>query len=129
MSTRAIMDMLMNKFRLEGLTQREYEILDKLFKKNKEQFPTCADLTDLINLGRMENNSKWEVWEDLGDNKTMLLFKVDTLKEAKEATRRLWKNGVKAFWDFPEDRKMKEESLMSKEELEQFRIHVMAPGV
>ena len=77
----------------------------------------------------MENNSKWEVWEDLGDNKTMLLFKVDTLKEAKEATRRLWKNGVKAFWDFPEDRKMKEESLMSKEELEQFRIHVMAPGV
>jgi len=41
----------------------------------------------------------------------------------------LGKNGVKAFWDLPEDRKMKEESLMSKEELEQFRIYVMTLGV
>ena len=41
---------LMDKFKLEGLTQREYERLDKLFKKNKEQFPTCKNLTDLINL-------------------------------------------------------------------------------
>jgi hypothetical protein len=54
----------------------------------------------------MENTSKWQVWEDLGDNKTMMLFTVDTKEEAYEAEKRLHKNGVKAFVDFPESKKI-----------------------